>query len=123
VLKLSTPLPSPQKGHGLTSLLSIVSHSELSKTHLRRPNFIFSLKQNQSPRDIKVQKKPTFNLSGVSRCKPYFNFASKFSKSNKQGVCHTLALPFTLKKYFKAKEELWKLKYSPYKNIIFKNIL
>jgi hypothetical protein len=25
-------------------------------------------------------------------------------------VCHTLALPFTLKKYLKAKEELWKLK-------------
>ncbi len=29
----------------------------------------------------------------------------------KQGVCHTLALPFTLKRYLKAKEELWKLKY------------
>jgi hypothetical protein len=29
-----------------------------------------------------------------------------------QGVCHTVALPFTLKKYIKAKEEeLWKLKY------------
>jgi hypothetical protein len=26
-------------------------------------------------------------------------------------VCHTGALPFTLKKYLKAKEELWKLKY------------
>jgi hypothetical protein len=25
--------------------------------------------------------------------------------------CHTVALPFTLKKYLKAKEELWKLKY------------
>jgi hypothetical protein len=32
---------------------------------------------------------------------------------DKQGVCHTPALPFTLKsKYLKAKEELWKLKYS-----------
>jgi hypothetical protein len=30
---------------------------------------------------------------------------------NKERACHTLALPFTLKKYFKAKEELWKLKY------------
>jgi hypothetical protein len=29
----------------------------------------------------------------------------------KQGVCHTVALPFTLKRYLKAKEELWKLKY------------
>jgi len=28
----------------------------------------------------------------------------------KQGVRHTVALPFTLK-YLKAKEELWKLKY------------
>jgi hypothetical protein len=26
------------------------------------------------------------------------------------GVCHTVALPFALKKYLKAKEELWKLK-------------
>jgi hypothetical protein len=32
-----------------------------------------------------------------------------------------VALPFTLKKDLKAKEELWKLKYiSPCKNIIFK---
>jgi hypothetical protein len=28
-----------------------------------------------------------------------------------KGVSHTVALPFTLKKYLKAKEELWKLKY------------
>jgi hypothetical protein len=28
-----------------------------------------------------------------------------------QGVCHTVALPFTLKCIFKAKEEIWKLKY------------
>jgi hypothetical protein len=37
-----------------------------------------------------------------------------------------MALPFTtLKKYLKAKEELWKLKYgnSPCKNLIFKQIL
>jgi hypothetical protein len=26
-------------------------------------------------------------------------------------MCHTVALPFTLKEYLKAKEELWKLKY------------
>jgi hypothetical protein len=32
-----------------------------------------------------------------------------------------MALPFTSKKYIKAKEELWKLKnISPCKNIIFK---
>jgi hypothetical protein len=26
-------------------------------------------------------------------------------------MCHIVALPFTLKKYLKAKEESWKLKY------------
>jgi hypothetical protein len=30
---------------------------------------------------------------------------------NEQGVCHTMASPLTFKKYLKAKEELWKLKY------------
>ncbi len=37
----------------------------------------------------------------------------KFKKTKNNGVCHTMALPFTffLKKYLKAKEELWKLKY------------
>jgi hypothetical protein len=31
---------------------------------------------------------------------------------NKQGVCHIVALPFTLlKKDLEAKEELWELKY------------
>ncbi len=34
-----------------------------------------------------------------------------FNTKFKQGVCHTVALPFTLKKHLKAKEELWKLKY------------
>jgi hypothetical protein len=28
---------------------------------------------------------------------------------NKQGVCHTLSLPFTLKGILRQKEELWKL--------------
>jgi hypothetical protein len=28
-----------------------------------------------------------------------------------RGASHTVALPITLKKYLKAKEELWKLKY------------
>jgi hypothetical protein len=30
---------------------------------------------------------------------------------NKQVVCHTVASPFTLKKYLNAEEELWKFKY------------
>jgi len=33
------------------------------------------------------------------------------SNQNKQGVCHIVALSFTLKCIFEAKEELWKLKY------------
>jgi hypothetical protein len=33
------------------------------------------------------------------------------SIQREQGVCHTVALPFTFKKYLKAKEELWKFKY------------
>jgi hypothetical protein len=38
--------------------------------------------------------------------------APLFNVTNKQGVCHNMALPFTLiKKYLKAKEESWKLKY------------
>jgi hypothetical protein len=36
----------------------------------------------------------------------------KLIKLVKQGVCHTVALPFYIKKDLKAKEEeLWKLKY------------
>jgi hypothetical protein len=33
-----------------------------------------------------------------------------------QGVCHTVALPFTTKSIFKAKEELWKFKYFTMQN-------
>ncbi len=32
-------------------------------------------------------------------------------QKRKQGMCHTLAYPFTLKTYLKAKEELLKLKH------------
>jgi hypothetical protein len=38
-------------------------------------------------------------------------WVSTFSSQIQQGMCHTAALPFTLRKYLKAKEELWKLKY------------
>jgi hypothetical protein len=41
----------------------------------------------------------------------------------KQGVCHTVALPFTFKKYLKAKEVLWKFKYFTMQKYIFKKIL
>jgi hypothetical protein len=35
---------------------------------------------------------------------------SKQTNKHHRGVCHTVALPFTLKKYLKAKEDLLKLK-------------
>jgi hypothetical protein len=38
------------------------------------------------------------------------SFASKWEEINK-GFLTLVALPFILKKYLKAKEELWKLKY------------
>jgi hypothetical protein len=38
-------------------------------------------------------------------------FGPKPSEIKTQGVCHTVALPFTLKEYLKAKKELWELKY------------
>jgi hypothetical protein len=31
--------------------------------------------------------------------------------NNNKGLCHTVALPFTLKSIARQKEELWKLKY------------
>jgi len=31
--------------------------------------------------------------------------------TNKQEVCHIVALPYTQKKYLKTKDELWKFKY------------
>ncbi len=34
-------------------------------------------------------------------------------KGKQGGVCHTMALPFTLKSMLRQKEELWKLKYFP----------
>jgi hypothetical protein len=40
-----------------------------------------------------------------------------------QGVCHTVALPFALKKRINAKEELWKLKYVSMQNINLQKIL
>jgi hypothetical protein len=53
-------------------------------------------------------------------------YLTKLKKKKDQGVCHTVALPFTLKKYLNAKEEeLWKLKYFTIAKIylIFKKIL
>ncbi len=45
------------------------------------------------------------------------------TNSYRQGVCHTVALPFTLKNTVREKKELWKLKYFTMQIIIFKKIL
>jgi hypothetical protein len=59
----------------------------------------------------------SLSLLLASDCWSLMSDCNKFSSPKvglslrKQGVCHTVALPFTLiKKYLKAKEELWKLK-------------
>jgi hypothetical protein len=41
----------------------------------------------------------------------------------KQGVCHIVALPFTLKSILRQKEELWKLKYVTMKKYNLQKIL
>jgi len=45
------------------------------------------------------------------------------TKQPKQGMCHNMALPFTSKKYLKAKEELWNLKYFTMQKYSFQKIL
>jgi hypothetical protein len=46
-----------------------------------------------------------------------------YNYGNDKGVCHTVGLPFTTKKYLKAKEELWKLKYFTMQKYILQKIL
>jgi len=44
----------------------------------------------------------------------HFGYITKLTlnkEPNEQGMSHTVALPIYIKKYLKAKEELWKLKY------------
>jgi hypothetical protein len=55
----------------------------------------------------------------------FHHFACKLSTIQTKGYVTTVALPFTLKKYLKAKEELWKLKYFTIAKLylIFKTIL
>jgi hypothetical protein len=39
------------------------------------------------------------------------NFHQNATRQAKQGVCHTIRLAIYVKKYLKAKEELWNIKY------------
>jgi hypothetical protein len=48
----------------------------------------------------KIEKK-------IRKKAPHYRVYTKIQ----QGVCHTVALPFYIKKNLKAKEELWKFKY------------
>jgi hypothetical protein len=60
----------------------------------------------------------------LSPPRPFHPSKSMFAKPIfKQGACHTMALPFTLKIYIKEKEELWKLKYFTIQNYNLQKIL
>jgi hypothetical protein len=48
-------------------------------------------------------------------------FKKKLTKMIQQGVCHTIALPFTLKSILRKKKNYGNSNISPCKNIIFKN--
>jgi hypothetical protein len=56
-------------------------------------------------------------LYGVGHGTPELHIES----STEQGVCHTLALPFTLKRILRQKKNYGNSNISPCKNIIFKN--
>jgi hypothetical protein len=47
----------------------------------------------------------------------------KLQDNSRQGVCHTVALPFTLKIILRQKKNYGNSNISPCKNIIFKRIL
>jgi hypothetical protein len=60
------------------------------------------------------QKQPSSPGRHIHTCR-----ASKKPTLIKQGVCHTAALPFTLKKIFRAKKNYGNSNISPCKSIIF----
>jgi hypothetical protein len=61
------------------------------------------------------------NSNNIFETPPKSFAKSSVKQTNKQGVCHTLAI--CIKKYLKAKEELWKFKYFTMpKYIIFKTL-
>jgi hypothetical protein len=76
-------------------------------------------KTNEELKSLKAisQQALKFKLEPNNNTKPTLSQlvfqACPLSTINKQEVRHIVALPFTLKKkkYLKAKEELWKLKY------------
>jgi len=75
-------------------------------------------KTNEELKSLKAisQQALKFKLEPNNNTKPTLSQlvfqACPLSTINKQGVRHIVALPFTLKKkYLKAKEELWELKY------------
>ncbi len=51
------------------------------------------------------------NKEHIGAITKYESYSSWMKNTTEQGVCHTMALPFTLKSVFKAKEVLWKFKY------------
>jgi hypothetical protein len=51
------------------------------------------------------------NKEHIGAITNYESYSSWMKNTREQGICHTIALPFTLKSVFKAKEVLWKFKY------------
>jgi hypothetical protein len=99
---------------------SLVNHPNQTKSlkHLRHPKYYEKITRYMfiyllclSMREWDFTK---FRLKFKSL---HINHSIKLAKIE-QGACHTMALPYTLKGIFNAKEELWNL--SPCKNIIFK---
>ncbi len=72
-------------------------------------NLIIFISENGGNFFYKSQNFPLFFSHFLKKNAKLRNVAIK---ENKQGVCHTLALPFTSKGILRQKKELWKLKYS-----------
>jgi hypothetical protein len=60
-------------------------------------------------KSLQITKFSLFKKNFEKKIAKLRNFAIK---ENKQGLCHTVAMPFTLKGILRQNKELWKLKYS-----------
>ncbi len=74
------------------------------------------LQQVKSREYILVQILFNFNSMGVSKS----NEKGLYPTEHEQGVCHIVALPFTLKRILRQKKNCQNSNISPCKNIIFK---
>jgi hypothetical protein len=66
---------------------------------------------------------PYGEMFPYARCSRGASKMKTCQSSIKQGVCHTMALPFTFKSILRAKKNFETSNISPCKTIFFKNIL